>query len=122
MKTIVEAGHYCEVNGPSMLSVMGWEIGKDIVAGQEGAELVLFVDDYHQGQAFAEVGDMFFDKVKAKKTANILLEEADYVFSEAALAQVAAQKMIHLLEDGLIKLKKKVLSVAGVRLGFLRRH
>ena len=47
MKTIVEACHYYQVNGPSVLSVKGWDIGKDFVASQANAELALFVDDFY---------------------------------------------------------------------------
>jgi hypothetical protein len=121
MKTIVEAGHYYQVNGPSVLSIKGWEIGKEFVAGQENAELALFVDDYHQEQTFLEPGDTFLEANQAADVATAFLNEADHVFSEAALAEVAPQKMSELLEDGLVKLKKGVLSVGGVRLGCLRR-
>lgn len=121
MKTIVEAGHYYQVNGPSVLSVKGWEIGKDYVASQANAELALFVDDYHQEQAFLEPGDTFFEPGEAAQVADAFLSEADHVFSEAALAEIAPQKMSELLEGGLVKLKKGVLSVGGVRLGSLRR-
>lgn len=120
MKTIVEAGHYYQVNGPSVLSIKGWEIGKDFVASQENAELALFVDDYHQEQTFLEPGDTFLEKTEAAQIASMLINEADHVFSEAALAEIAPQKMNELLEDGLIKLKKGVLSVGGIRLGCLR--
>ncbi|MEK7599886.1 MAG: hypothetical protein AAB462_02535 [Patescibacteria group bacterium] len=121
MKTIVEAGHYYQVNGPSVLSVKGWDIGKDFVASQADAELVLFVDDYHKEQTFMEPGDTFFEPDEAAQVADALMSEADHVFSEAALAKVASQKMCQLLEDGLVKLKKGVLSACGVRLGCLRR-
>jgi hypothetical protein len=121
MKTIVEAGHYYQVNGPSVLSVKGWDIGKDFVASQANAELALFVDDFHQEQAFLEPGDTFFDPEEAAQVAGAFLSEADHVFSEAALAEVAPQKMSELLDDGLVKLKKGILSVGGVRLGCLRR-
>lgn len=121
MKTIVEAGHYYQVNGPSVLSVKGWEIGKEIVASQANAELALFVDDYHQEQTFLEPGDSFFEPDKAAHVASEFLNEANHVFSEAALAEIAPQKMSELLEDGLVKLKKGILSVGGVRLGCLRR-
>lgn len=121
MKTIVEAGHYYQVNGPSVLSMKGWEIGKGLVANQPGAELVLFVDDYHQEQTFLEPGDTFLSPDEASQAADMFLEEADYVFSEAALAEAAPQKLGELLEDGLVKLKKGVLSAGGVRLGCLRR-
>ncbi len=40
---------------------------------------------------------------------------------EAALAELASQKMSELVKDGLVKLKKGALSVGGVRLGYLRR-
>lgn len=120
MKTIVEAGHYYQVNGPSVLSVKGWDIGKDFVTSQSNAELVLFVDDYHQEQAFLEPGDTFFEPDEAAQVADAFLSEADHIFSEAALAEVAPQKMSELLEDGLVKLKKGILSVGGVRLGCLR--
>lgn len=119
--TIIEAGHYYQVNGPSQLSMKGWEIGKDLAAGQPGAELVLFVDDHHQEQTFLEPGDSFLDPEEASKAASKLLDEADYVFSEAAFAEAAPAKVSGLLEDGLVKLKKGVLSVGGVRLGCLRR-
>lgn len=122
MKTIVEAGHYYQVNGPSVLSIKGWEIGKDLVASQSEAELALFVDDYHQEQTFLEPGDTFLEPEEVDQVAAALLDEADYVFSEAALAEIAPKKISELLDDGLVKLKKGVLSAGGVRLGCLRRH
>ncbi len=122
MKTIVEAGHYYGVNGPSMLSMKGWEIGKNLVADKTDAELVLFVDDYHQEQTFLEPGDTFLDQVESDQATQLLKDEANHIFSEAALAEVAPQEMSELLKNGLVKLKKGVLSVAGVRLGYLRRQ
>jgi hypothetical protein len=121
MKTIVEAGHYYQVNGPSILSIKGWEIGKDYAAGQESAELALFIDDYHHEQTFLEPGDAFLEASQAADASATFLSEADHVFSETALAKAAHQKMAELLEDGLVKLKKGVLSVGGVRLGRLRQ-
>lgn len=122
MKTIIEAGHYYQVNGPSVLSMKGWEIGKDLVANQQDAELVLFIDDYNQEQAFLEPGDTFLNSDEAVQAASTLSSEASHVFSEARLAEAAPQKLSELLEDGLVKLKKGVLSVGGVRLGCLRRQ
>jgi hypothetical protein len=119
MKTIVEAGHYYQVNGPSALSVKGWEVGKEFVANQADAELALFVDDYHQEQTFIEPGDTFFDREVAAQTAQTFYDEADHVFSESVFAEMAPQKIGELLEDGLVKLKKGVLSVGGVHLGYL---
>lgn len=121
MKTIVEAGHYYQVNGPSALSMKGWEIGKDIVAGEADAELALFVDDYHQEQTFLEPGDSYFEPAEAARIAEDLINEADHVFSEAGLVEGARSKVNELLDDGLAKLKKGVLSVGGIRLGCLRR-
>ena len=117
---IVEAGHYYQVNGPSMLSVKGWEIGKEYAASQENAGLVLLIDDYHDEQTFLEPGDKFLPPADANTVADAMTTEADYVFSEAALAQTAPQKIGQLLDDGLVKLQKGVLSVGGVRLGCLR--
>lgn len=121
MKTIVEAGHYYQVNGPSVLSVKGWEIGKELVAAEANAELVLFVDDYHQEQTFLEPGDTFLDPEAAAHAAQTLHDETDHVFSEVALTEVAPKAMSELLENGLVKLKKGILSAGGVRLGCLRR-
>lgn len=121
MKTIVEAGHYYEVNGPSILSMKGWEIGKEIVAGSTDAALALFVDDYHQEQTFIEPGDAFLEPEEAAEAMAKLKDEVSHVFSEASLAGIAPQKIKELLESGLVKLKKGVLSVGGVRLGCLRR-
>lgn len=120
MKTIVEAGHYYEVNGPSVLSVKGWEIGKDLVASNANAQLALFIDDYHQEQTFLEPGDTFLENAEASVVAEIFKSEADHVFSEVAIAEQAPSKMSELLENGLVKLKKGVLSVGGVRLGCFR--
>lgn len=117
MKTIIEAGHYYKVNGPSTLSVTGWKIGKDLATDCANAELALLVDDYHQEQSFASPGEEFLDPDKAAEIINTLHEEADYVFSEAALAKAAPLRMNELVEDGLVKLRKGVLSAAGVRLG-----
>lgn len=121
MKTIVEAGHYYEVNGPSILSMKGWKIGKEIVDGNHKSELALFVDDYHQEQTFLEPGDTFLAPEEAAQAIATLEDEADHVFSEASLAEIAPARIKELLEDGLVKLKKGVLSVGGVRLGCLRR-
>lgn len=122
MKTIVEAGHYYSVNGPSVLSMKGWEIGKDLVANEANAELALFVDDYHQEQTFLEPGDTFLGEDEGQQALDRLAVEADHIFSEAVLAEVAPQKMSELLEDGSVKLKKGVLTAGGVRLGCLRRQ
>lgn len=121
MKTIIEAGHYYQVHGPSVSSMKGWEIGTGLAASTEGAELLLFVDDYHQTQTFLEPGDAFLETTEAAKAAATLLDGAEHVFYEADLAKAAPQKMSELLDDGLVKEKKGVLSVGGVRLGCLRR-
>ena len=120
MKTIVEGGHYYSVNGPSVLSMKGWEIGKDLIDGQADAALVLFVDDYHQEQTFLEPGDTFLPQPTSEQAVQSLMSEADHVFSEAAIAETAPQKISELLEDGLVKLKKGVLTAGGIRLGCLR--
>lgn len=122
MKTIVEAGHYYSVNGPSVLSMKGWEIGKDLVANESDAELALFIDDYHHEQTFLERGDTVLGENEGQQAAEGLSIEADHIFSESALAESAPQKMSELLENGLVKLKKGVLTAGGVRLGCLRRQ
>lgn len=122
MKTIIEAGHYYQVNGPSVLSLSGWETGKDLATDRSGAELVLFIDDYHQEQTFLDPGDTLLSPHESAQAENTLLAEANHVFSEAALAKAAPQKAVELLDNGLAKLKKDVLSVGGVRLGCLRRQ
>lgn len=121
MKTIIEAGHYYKVDGPSVLSIKGWEIGKEIATNQPDTKLALFVDDYHQSQDYLEPGDGFLDPEQAESITVQMQQEADYTFSEAAIAQEAPQTMNGLLDASLVKLKKGVLSVAGVRLGWLRR-
>ena len=121
MNTIVEAGHYYQVNGPSVLSMKGWEIGKELAASQPSAGLALLVDDYHEEQNFIEPGDTFLGQAEAVHAAQTLLTEADYVFSETEIAAGTPAKVVELLENGLVKLKKGVLSVGGVRLGYLRR-
>lgn len=120
MKTIIDAGHYYQVNGPSELSIKGWEIGKEISARQDAVELILFVDDYHQEQVFIEPGDRFFEADYAARIADTMFSEADYVFREATLAGTALQSIWGLLEDGLVKPKRGVVSAGGVRLGCLR--
>ncbi len=120
-KTIVEAGHYYQVHGPSKLSIKGWEIGKEYAASQPDAALVLFVDDYHMEQPFLEPGDAFLGPQQAAHASQTMLKEANHIFSEAALAEIAPQTMTKLLENGLVKLKKGELSAGGVRLGRLRR-
>ncbi len=119
MKTIVEAGHYYQINGPSVLSVKGWEIGKELVANEADALLVLFVDDYHQEQDFLEPGDTFLDPEAAAHTTETFHSEADHVFSEAAIAEVAPRRIGELLEDNLVKSKKGIFTVGGVCLGCL---
>lgn len=122
MKTIVEAGHFYQVNGPSLLSIKGWEIGKEFAANHQDAEMALFIDDYHQEQAFLEPGDEFLAADEAAHAASALVSEADHLFSEAAFAKAAPQKINELLDKSLAKLKKGVLSAGGVRLGSLRRR
>ena len=103
MKTIVEAGHYYQVNGPSVLSVKGWDVGKEFVASQANAELVLFVDDFHQEQTFLEPGDTFFEPDKAAQIAQTMFSEADHVFWEDSIAKAAPLKMQELL----VKMREK---------------
>ncbi len=121
MKKIIEAGHYYQVMGPSMSSLQGWELGKELAKEHEGSELVLFVDDYHDEQTFSEAGDSYFSDAQIDAIATRLMSEADHVFSESALAKLAPEAVTELLENGLVKLKKGVFSAAGVRLGQLRR-
>lgn len=121
MKTIIEAGHYYEVNGPSMLSMQGWDIAKQYAEAAENPALVLFVDDYHEEQAFLEQGDSFLPADASALAAQQLAGQADAVFYEATLAESAPARVQTLLDDGLVKLKKGVVSAGGVRLGCLRR-
>src|SRR5258708_24225704 len=100
MKTIIEAGHYYSAAGPSVASLQGWQIGKEIVSGHTAAELALFVDDYHLDQAYLEPGDSFLDGSEGAIAIKTILNEADHVFSEAAIAKGAAAKLVELLENG----------------------
>lgn len=122
MKTIIESGHYYEVNGPSHSSIKGWEIGQNIAANIPSAELALFIDDYHSEQTYIEPGDTFLEPSDAINIAETMKAKADHIFSEAALATEAPTIMDILLEDSLVKLKKGVFSTSGVRLGYLRRQ
>ena len=116
-KTIIEAGHYYSVNGPTMMSIKGWKIGKEIAADFPGGVMALFVDDYHTQQDFLESGDVFLSSIEGQIACALLHEEADMVFSEATLANDALMKMRTLEDSGLIKFKKGVFSSAGIRLG-----
>lgn len=122
MKTVIEAGHYYAVNGPSVLSMKGWKIGKLLAAGQLDTALALFIDDYHSEQEFLDPNDSFLDPVQGECALQTLASEAKYIFSEAEIAELAPAKIAELLENNLIKLKKGVLSAGGVRLGRLRRR
>jgi hypothetical protein len=120
MKTIIEAGHYYQVNGPSELSITGWEVGKEMAAHLPEAELALFIDDFHQTQPPLDPEDTFLDPDAAVVAAAGFESVADHVFSEAAFAVVAPQKAASLQSEGLVKVKKGILSAGGIRLGCLR--
>lgn len=121
MKTIIEAGHFYSVNGPSIASVKGWHIGKELAANTPGAELALFVDDYHTEQAFLELGDTFLEPEESSDVLEAMKGEADHVFSEAALAARAQTKMLELLSGNAIKQKRTKISTltGGIVLGSL---
>lgn len=122
MKTIIEAGHFYSVNGPSQASLKGWQIGKELAADLPNSGLVLFVDDYHNEQDFLEPGDTFLSTEEAELAAEAMKQEAAHVFSEADIAKNAPAKVGELLDDGAVKLKKGVVSVLGVRLGTMFDH
>ncbi len=119
MKTIIEAGHFYSVPGPSYASVKGWEIGKGLTAGTPDSELALFIDDYHDEQLYLEPGDSFLGGEEGAVAATVMIGEADHIFSEADIAKSAVATLSELLEDGLVKLKKGIVTVGGVRLGTL---
>lgn len=119
MKTVIEAGHYYGVCGPSTLGFLGWEVGKKHKAAT-GGQLVLFVDDYHQQNEFDGDGEYFGSAMQAMLVDG-MHQEADAVFSEALLAASASEEAAKLLDDKLAKTRKGVVSAAGVRLGCLRR-
>lgn len=122
MKTVIEAGHFYSVNGPSQASLKGWQIGKELADTLPSSGLVLFVDDYHNEQDFLEPGDAFLSTEEAEAAAETMQKEAAHVFSEADIAKGASTKIDELLNDGAVKLKKGVVSVAGVRLGTMFDH
>lgn len=115
--TIVEAGHYYKVNGPTTLSLQGWAIGQELAGELPHARLALFVDDYHPVQDYLHPNDSLLSETSANQAAVQLQTEADHVFFEAKLADAAAQEALELLDNRLIKLRKGVLTAAGVRLG-----
>jgi hypothetical protein len=117
MKTVIEAGHFYSVNGPSHASLKGWQIGKELAATLPNSELVLFVDDYHNEQDFLEPGDAFLSADEAMIAAEVMKQEAVHVFSEADIAKNAPTKVGELLDERAVRLKKGVVSVSGVRLG-----
>lgn len=121
MKTIIEAGHFYSVNGPSNASIKGWQIGKKIAADTLGAELALFVDDYHVEQTFLEPGDVFPGQEEAKVWQEAMESEADHVFSESSLVASALPKMLELLDATAIKQKRNKISTltGGIVLGSL---
>lgn len=116
MKTVIEAGHYYQVTGPSKSSMKGWGIGKKLAA-EIDAELVLFVDDYHKTQDYLEPGDSFLTPEEQTAALQVMSMEADHMFSEASIASGAASQAIKLHQSGKIKHKKGVLSWNGSRLG-----
>jgi hypothetical protein len=121
-KTIIEAGHFYSVNGPSAASLKGWQLGKQLAAGLSDAGLALFVDDYHKEQTFLEPGDSYLGDEEAEAAVQTMTQEADHVFSEAAIARGASEKIHGLLEDGAVKVKRGTVSVAGIRLGTMFDH
>ncbi len=122
METIIEAGHFYSVNGPSQASLKGWQIGKELATNLPNSGLVLFIDDYHDEQDFLEPGDTYLGNEEAELAAETMKQEATHVFSETEIAKVAPTKVGELLDDGAVKLKKGVVSVSGVRLGTMFDH
>lgn len=122
MKTIIEAGHFYSVNGPTKFSVEGWQHGKEIAETMPPAQLALFVDDYHTTDTFHEPEYTLLDAEATETARQSMIVEADHVFYEAAIAKGAIAKAQDLLEDGSVKLKKGAVSVAGIRLGTMFDH
>lgn len=121
MKTMIEAGHYYQVQGPSNASMQGWEIGKELAASMPQAELALFIDDYHERQDFMVQGDSFLEPEDAELAVKEMKETASMVLYESDFASIAAQQISQLHDEGLVKEKQGVFKVGGVRLGCLRR-
>lgn len=118
MTTVIEAGHYYEVHGPSSLSLLGWEIGKKLIAELNADSLVLFIDDYHQMQYFEEPGDTFLGSSVAHEEAAIMQSEADIVYMESVFAAQALANVTELLEaGGLVKKRGDSITANGARLG-----
>jgi len=112
MKKLIEAGHYYSCDGPSNVSMKGWEIGKEL-ALNNGALLALFVDDYHSEQGFLEEDEIFL----GGNAVQAIQSEATHIFHESDIAKKAPAEIIGLLEDSKVKLKKGIVSADGVRLG-----
>jgi hypothetical protein len=121
MKTIIEAGHFYSVNGPSAASLKGWQLGKELATSLPHADLALFIDDYHDQQAFLVPGDSFLGSEEASVAAQTMLLEADHVFSEAEIAAMAGAKALELLNTSEVKLKRNKVSTltGGIVLGSL---
>jgi hypothetical protein len=112
MKKMIEAGHFYECNGPSNVSMQGWQIGQARAEGDSEAAMALFIDDYHGEQAFVHEGEAFL----GKREAEAVSAQADHVFYERDIATEAAGKLEELLDGSAVKVRKGVVSVAGVRL------
>lgn len=117
MKTIIEAGHFYEVNGPTAASLIGWQLGKTLKGANKNTELALFIDDYHAAQAFVDPHDALLDN--ASSTAEAMAAEADHVFMEANIAKGAIAAVSQLLENSAVKMKRNKISTlsGGIVLG-----
>ncbi len=114
---LIEAGHFYECNGPSNMSLKGWQIGKDRAEDYyPDAEMALYIDDYHAEQPYLEKGEVFSDE---EGGAEEMIAQADHVFYEREVAAAAPLKFDELLVFGNsnIKVKKGVATIAGIRLG-----
>jgi hypothetical protein len=117
MTRVIEAGHYYAVQGPSNVSLMGWEKGQELASVSGDSKQVLFVDDYHTAQPFLCDDEEFFTCSQSAAVVGRMHAEADKVYLESTFAAQATTAAETLLETRMAKLKKSVLSVAGIRLG-----
>lgn len=114
MEHLIEAGHFYEVNGPTKASVVGWKIGQILTNTINDARLALFIDDYHTEQNFLEKGDYTLNA--SKNIGKTMKNEADVIFYENDFYKKSKQRIIQLLDNSQVKLKRGQVSKSGIRL------
>lgn len=85
---ILEAGHYYLAKGPTLWSVVGWEIMKGMCSGSDKS--MLFIDDVHN------LDDVSADEAELPVVAASFNSEADFVILESQVKD-KARDMLRIL-------------------------